>query len=236
MKNCFVFCILLSAFTATQAQEHTGPTHHFAIALGSDYLFPFDNQLDNVAKPAGFNGSVTYTLQQDKIGIQLSPFAKLHSGEDFDAMKQFYKDDGQTLTSYNGGTYISTGMDMGLQFVLIDHGKLPVFKTFVQYGLSSIRVPEVSYSSESEAAGGIDVRADPGLGLGSNLQFGIICDAFQSNNTIYNVKLGFMSESANVTIPTSTHYDALNETIRTNDIFEWRAFSLYLNLSVSFDL
>lgn len=45
-----------------------------------------------------------------------------------------------------------------------------------------------------------------------------------------------MSESANIAIPTSTHYDALNETIRTNDIFEWRAFSLYLNLSVSFDL
>ena len=183
MKNCIVLSILLSLFTTARAQENTGPTHHFGISLGANYLFPFDNDLNVGVKETGFNGSVTYTLQQGKIGFQLSPFGKLHSGEDFDAMKQYYKDKGVTLNSFNSGTYLSTGMDAGLQFVLVDNGKLPVFKTYIQYGISSVRVPEINFTSESEQDGNVNVRADGGLGLGSNLQFGVICDVFMPDGS-----------------------------------------------------
>jgi hypothetical protein len=89
-------------------------------------------------------------------------------------------------------------MDAGLQFVLVDNGKLPVIKTYIQYGISSVRVPEINFTSESEQDGNVNVRTEGGLGLGSNLQFGVICDVFKSNNTIYNIKLGFMQETANV--------------------------------------
>ena len=236
MKNCIVLSILLSLFTTARAQENTGPTHHFGISLGANYLFPFDNDLNVGVKETGFNGSVTYTLQQGKIGFQLSPFGKLHSGEDFDAMKQYYKDKGVTLNSYNSGTYLSTGMDAGLQFVLVDNGKLPVFKTYIQYGISSVRVPEINFTSESEQDGNVNVRTEGGLGLGSNLQFGVICDVFKSNNTIYNIKLGFMQETANVSVPTSTNVESQSETIRSVEMFEWRSFSAFLNLSVFFDL
>lgn len=236
MKNCIVLSILLSLLTTAWAQESTQPTHHFSIALGGHYMLPFDNDFTAAVKPAGFNGTVVYTLQQDKIGLQLAPFAKLHSGEDFGAMKQYYKDKGATLTAYNGGSYISTGMDMGLQFTVFDQGKLPVFKAFVQYGVSSVRVPEIDYTTESEQDGKISVRSDAGLGLGSNLQLGVVCDAFQSNNTIYNFKLGVMQETANVVIPTSSNIEAISQTIRTNEITAWRSLSLFLNLSVTFDL
>jgi hypothetical protein len=127
-------------------------------------------------------------------------------------------------------------MDAGLQFVLVDNGKLPVFKTYIQYGISSVRVPEINFTSESEQDGNVNVRTEGGLGLGSNLQFGVICDVFKSNNTIYNIKLGFMQETANVSVPTSTNVESQSETIRSVEMFEWRSFSAFLNLSVFFDL
>ncbi|MBK9454094.1 MAG: hypothetical protein IPO24_00225 [Bacteroidetes bacterium] len=234
MKNCITLSILLSLLIKANAQENTADAQHrIAFAMGVNYLFPqADNDLNIAAKEAGFNGSFTYTIDFGKVGLQLSPFAKLHTGEDFEGMKQYYKEKNITLTSYNGGTYLSSGMAIGLEFTLVDNGKLPVISTYLQYGMSSVRVPELQLNSETELET-VMVRTDAGLALGSNLNVGINADVFKSGNSIYSVKIGIMNENANVAIPTTTFTDV---TTRSVEIFPWRSLSGYLNLSMAFDL
>ncbi len=234
MKNCITLSILLTLLIKANAQENTSDSEHrIAFAMGVNYLFPqSDNDLNIAAKEAGFNGSFTYTIDFGKVGLQLSPFAKLHAGEDFEGMKQYYKDNNITLASYNGGTYLSTGMSIGLDFTLIDNGKLPVISTYLHYGVSSVRVPELQLNSETELAS-VSVRTDAGLAIGSNLNIGVNCDVFKSGNSIYSVKIGIMSENANVAIPTTTFTDV---TTRSVEIFPWRSLSGYLNLAMAFDL
>jgi len=234
MKNCITLSILLALLIKANAQENTTDAQHrIAFAMGVNYLFPqTDNDLNIAAKEAGFNGSFTYTFNLGKVGFQLSPFAKLHAGEDFEGMKQYYKEKNITLTSYDGGAYLSTGMSIGLEFTLIDNGKLPIISTYLQYGMSSVRVPELQLNSETGLES-VFIRTDAGLALGSNLNVGINCDVFKSGNSIYSVKVGIMSENANVAIPTTTFTDV---TTRSLEIFPWRSLSGYLNLAMAFDL
>jgi hypothetical protein len=234
MKNLISLFILLAlAFNANAQESSSLPTHRMAFAMGFNYLFPqSENDLNIDAKEAGFNGSFTYTLDYGKIGIQLSPFVKLNVAEDFEGMKQYYKDKNSTLTSYDGGTYLSSGMSVGLQFTLIDNGKLPILRTYLHYGMSGVRVPEVLLSYDSEA-GSATVRSDGGLAFGSNINLGINCDVFESNNTIYSIKVGLMNEHVNVAIPTTTFADI---TTRSTEIFPWRSLSAYINLAIAFDM
>ena len=45
-----------------------------------------------------------------------------------------------------------------------------------------------------------------------------------------------MQETANIAVPTSTNVESQSATIRSVEMFEWRSFSAFLNLSVFFDL
>lgn len=233
MKNCIALSILLSLLIQVNAQENTKPIHRISFGLGVNYLFPnSENDLNIAAKETGFLGGLTYSMKYGKMGLSLSPFVKLHAGEDFDGMKQYYKDQNITLTSFNGGTYFSSGMSIGLDIDLLNNGNLPVISSYIQYGISSVRTPALIINADTQN-GNIIVRTEQGLAVGSVFNVGVNCDAFKSGNSIYSVKLGVMNENASVLIPTTTFTDAI---VKSAEIFPWRSLSAYLSLAIAFDL
>ncbi len=231
MKKCMlVLIILIEMHTLTAQSQQLNQRLQGSLDFGFTPALDGSN-LGEQANSLGFGGSMQYVIGGKNLRYTFSPYIFMWQGKDLAAMKAGYKDRNLVLTEYNGGTYYSTGLLMGLQYSFpnLKPSGLPAFHAGAQFGFVSTHVPAMEATYDTPEEEGVIMRCDAARANGAAYRIYVDADILRSNNAIYTISLGVRSEAANIPYISDTSNGS-----PVSEIYLWRGYTAQLGLGIAF--